>query len=121
MELDFSDWCRKHGWSHHHNSFSGRYDVGCFYKEWNVDYYGLTAGKFLFSCRRKKDIFPADIYFEKPFSDDPDNIEKSLFEQLDQRAKTRDKEMEESVRKVDNLFNRLSDGQQIDVIGTREG
>ena len=84
-DYNFYSWLSDNGWSRDYFYMTGRQQIGCMHNDWDIDYYGLVSGKYTFCCENKKTYEKKYISFDKPFSDYPDEIEKSLFKQLDEK------------------------------------
>ena len=81
-EYDFWCWLSDNGWHRSWNCYTGQTNIGIYKDGCDIDYYGLWNGKFAFCCRKDDSLFPEYVYFDSPFSKNPDNIQKELFEKL---------------------------------------
>jgi hypothetical protein len=82
-EYDFWCWLSDHGWHRSWSCYTGHTHIGIYKDGWDIDYYGLCEGKFTFCCKKDDSIWPEYVKFDIAFSDDPDRVQKELFEKLE--------------------------------------
>lgn len=81
-EYDFWCWLKDNGWHRSWSCYTGQTNIGIYKDGWDIDYHGLHGGRFVFSCKKDDGLCPEDVRFDTPFSEDPDRIQKELFEKL---------------------------------------